>query len=541
MISPILVQDLDPSYPYPRIVIVGGTGSGKSSLANALLGCDPKSKGCLFEVCSGMDSCTKETTIGLGSWLGEGNNFTIVDTPGFGDSDGDDLQLIQEMMDVLSNKLNSANSIVLAIDGATPRFSSELQDMLRQMSSIFGHDFWRFVVIGVTKWPMDQDSIDERNENCEFYPDSCQDEAWFIRDLSKQLEEKFQQNRTFTFAFMDSYSQTLQNINDTVQQQHWINETAKLWDEATSKNETFAFLTIDDILEQNFICKQENGRLNDIIDEEIADIKNDMQDLSQSIDYNDDKISDLKSSVATLSSTVEDNTCSIESNIASIVANSASIESNSASIESNSASIESNSASIESNSASIESNTATIESNIANIETNIANIASLQSTATTMDIKIDKNRDDIDKLLHDVIGHGGVREVSVRFGYVGCSSCYLIISIINPGGDNCAFYTNGPYYVSHPANSDITVTGSHLSSCNGWTGDDGSTSPTDDGWRISLTYYTNYISDPVRLNDGHIYFTTDVDTGHGLYCPMDNYYFENTFDREIFSCHWSNN
>ena len=62
----------------------------------------------------------------------------IVDTPGFGDSDGSDNKLIQEMMEILDNELGSANVIVLVIDGSTPRFSSGLYDMLRQMSSIFG-------------------------------------------------------------------------------------------------------------------------------------------------------------------------------------------------------------------------------------------------------------------------------------------------------------------------------------------------------------------------------------------------------------------
>ena len=62
----------------------------------------------------------------------------IVDTPGFGDSDGSDNKLIQEMMEILDDELGSANVIVLVIDGATPRFSSGLYDMLRQMSSIFG-------------------------------------------------------------------------------------------------------------------------------------------------------------------------------------------------------------------------------------------------------------------------------------------------------------------------------------------------------------------------------------------------------------------
>ena len=66
------------------------------------------------------------------------SSIQIVDTPGFGDSDGDDNKLIQEMMDILDNELGSANVIVLTIDGAMPRFSSGLYDMLRQMSSIFG-------------------------------------------------------------------------------------------------------------------------------------------------------------------------------------------------------------------------------------------------------------------------------------------------------------------------------------------------------------------------------------------------------------------
>ena len=76
LVSFVLSQD---EYPSPRVVIVGPTGAGKSSLANALLGCDPRAETgvCMFGVCGGIDSCTKETTIGNGSWLGIGDNFTV--------------------------------------------------------------------------------------------------------------------------------------------------------------------------------------------------------------------------------------------------------------------------------------------------------------------------------------------------------------------------------------------------------------------------------------------------------------------------------
>ena len=87
-------------------------------MANVLIGQSPDCDNCTFPVCPGGDSCTKETKYAVGNWTGiVVQEFTIVDTPGFGDSDGEDNLLINEMVGTLKEVIKTTNGFLLVFKG----------------------------------------------------------------------------------------------------------------------------------------------------------------------------------------------------------------------------------------------------------------------------------------------------------------------------------------------------------------------------------------------------------------------------------------
>ena len=124
-----------------------------------------------------------------------------------------------------------------------------------------------------------QEAIDHREEECEYYPDACKDEAWFIREINAQLRDKFDQDRNFTYCFTDSWSQTRPgHIDDPTEQAHWTEETGKLWEETTNRTSEFSFRTIDDILEENAAQKEQIRWLNNVITNNISELSSRIQE-----------------------------------------------------------------------------------------------------------------------------------------------------------------------------------------------------------------------------------------------------------------------
>ena len=222
--------------------------------------------------------------------------FTVVDTPGFGDSDGEDEQNIEEMMTVLDEHIRSADGIMLLFKGDMDRFQDGLVAMVKQMTILFGEDMWKHTIIGVSYWHYDQESIDDREEYCgEGYPpELCHNEEWFLKEVvNSQLREKLHLNITLPGVFIDAKAKFPHELDDELQQEYFNRETTKLL-EFLQSGEEFSFRTINDVIEENTELKVENKRLQDIIDDSLNQLFEKMEVVEQNIEHNSDEISNLE-------------------------------------------------------------------------------------------------------------------------------------------------------------------------------------------------------------------------------------------------------
>ena len=76
----------------PLVLVIGESGVGKSTLLNYISGTSNKSHPCNFETGSLQSTgVTTETKAQKVKWLGTGQEFVAVDTPGLGDPGGSEL------------------------------------------------------------------------------------------------------------------------------------------------------------------------------------------------------------------------------------------------------------------------------------------------------------------------------------------------------------------------------------------------------------------------------------------------------------------
>jgi predicted GTPase len=124
-------------YPSPRIVILGATGVGKSSLANVLMGRHRNYNGTGFDdgcfKVYGLNhddsSVTKKTCPDKGRYLGNASNpkLTVIDTPGFGNEVLEEESTIDGLVNVLKDEIKFVHAFVICFKQTDNRMTHSLR------------------------------------------------------------------------------------------------------------------------------------------------------------------------------------------------------------------------------------------------------------------------------------------------------------------------------------------------------------------------------------------------------------------------------
>merc|ERR1719229_883869 len=202
--------DNESQYPSPRIVILGATGVGKSSLANVLLGRDRNYNGSGFQ-----DGCfrvspkfttgvTKATCADTGHWSGNPRNaeVTVIDTPGFGSDLVQEQQTIESLVEVLKTDIRWVHTFVIAFRQQDNRLTASLQGMISLFEKMFGSQFWQNTILEATHWHWD-----ERNVGYRELSDPPVTKEFWTSQFNQIIREQFHlpADLTLPSVFIDSF------------------------------------------------------------------------------------------------------------------------------------------------------------------------------------------------------------------------------------------------------------------------------------------------------------------------------------------------
>jgi hypothetical protein len=214
-----LLQDEPPL----RLVFVGCTGCGKSSLCTAITGQDTTKEArdiSTFKIGNGTKSETQTCTFGDHQWLGTqspADRAIIIDTPGLNDSEGKDEQHIVTIIEAM-RKMEYVTAIVLVVNSTDPRFSKSLQDVVSRFEMAFCGDdgsgdrdsrlqsFYQNIVVCFQQWKMSEDAVKDRE-------DSGITEDRRTSEFNAEFHEKFPHcrmaQRAIPCVFVDSHDRNV--------------------------------------------------------------------------------------------------------------------------------------------------------------------------------------------------------------------------------------------------------------------------------------------------------------------------------------------
>ena len=193
-----------------KVIIIGATGVGKSSLANVLLGRSKNYQGMQFEngcfnVGPQIDFNTARTTApcsDVGYLLGNETKgkMLVVDTPGLGMGKKEDEKSIEKIVTFLKNDVKSVHLFILCIKQQDYRLAADVEAMMKVFTIMFGDHLWKNLFLVVTQWSYHSDEIYVRKE-------AKMTESIYSTEYNNYFQRHFdvEKDMTVPTAFIDTF------------------------------------------------------------------------------------------------------------------------------------------------------------------------------------------------------------------------------------------------------------------------------------------------------------------------------------------------
>lgn len=157
-------------------ILIGETGTGKSSFGNFLLGIEDA-----FKVSEDPKSCTTETIRKISRLDPE---IGVVDTPGLQDSKGRDKIHYEQMLKIIK-QMKNLNFILIVFNYTCPRLTPSIQYMIKFLCNVFPKNFAHHVGIVFTHYDHEyQIKINKKKKK-----DPRENKQEFIKEIMELISQ----------------------------------------------------------------------------------------------------------------------------------------------------------------------------------------------------------------------------------------------------------------------------------------------------------------------------------------------------------------
>jgi predicted GTPase len=159
-----------------NILLIGETGTGKSSLGNFFIGED------FFIVSNEPKSCTNKI---MGRRSKEDENIFVIDTPGYNDTKGSDRKNFEDVLEYF-NKGKKLELVLLTLNFQSARFPFGCQNFIKFLCNVFPKKFCYHFGIVFTHFDLDyQTKISKKNNS-----DPKAMAKKFVHEIMKLISEE---------------------------------------------------------------------------------------------------------------------------------------------------------------------------------------------------------------------------------------------------------------------------------------------------------------------------------------------------------------